>query len=267
LVTAARAAAPGQTFRIGVLFSLATGWHLYWRNPGEAGLPPRIDWRLPAGWTVKDCPWPAPRRFAEEGLVVYGYADSVLLAAVVTAPSTMAPGTAVELHAEVSWLACKDACVPGSATLSEPIRIAAKEPARDAADRALFDRFEQRWPQPPANWSAAAWRDGDTLVVSFRPDAGAALPPATPLDFFPAEAGLVAVALDAPRNGPVPGARFRIRTLADEHRALGQVTGVLAPRQPVSQDSAGIALQFDVPVSDRPHSLGVAPPHNTENTP
>src|SRR5262250_2054351 len=34
--------APGRVARVGVLFTLDPGWHVYWRNPGEAGLPTRL---------------------------------------------------------------------------------------------------------------------------------------------------------------------------------------------------------------------------------
>src|SRR5947208_201936 len=41
---------PGQTFRIGVRYQMAPGWHIYWRYPGDAGIPTKIDWKLPPGF-------------------------------------------------------------------------------------------------------------------------------------------------------------------------------------------------------------------------
>ena len=33
----------------GLYFKLEPGWHIYWKNPGDAGEPPHIQWTLPAG--------------------------------------------------------------------------------------------------------------------------------------------------------------------------------------------------------------------------
>jgi DsbC/DsbD-like thiol-disulfide interchange protein len=38
---------PGQKFRIGVLYRIESGWHIYWKNPGDAGIPTKITLRLP----------------------------------------------------------------------------------------------------------------------------------------------------------------------------------------------------------------------------
>ena len=74
------------TPRIGVLFDLAPGWHLYWRNPGETGLAPRLAFEV-TGHHVGDVSWPAPETFREaDGLfTTYGYETRVLLFAPIEA--------------------------------------------------------------------------------------------------------------------------------------------------------------------------------------
>ncbi len=37
-------------------------WHVYWRNPGDSGLPPEVAWTLPAGFSAGPLQWPAPSR-------------------------------------------------------------------------------------------------------------------------------------------------------------------------------------------------------------
>ncbi len=49
LISDTDAPVPGQPFRLGLRFRLSPGWHIYWRNPGDSGLPPEISFTLPAG--------------------------------------------------------------------------------------------------------------------------------------------------------------------------------------------------------------------------
>ena len=52
--------APGQPFRIGLRQRMAPGWHTYWQNPGDAGLPPDVTLTLPEGAGAGPIQWPAP---------------------------------------------------------------------------------------------------------------------------------------------------------------------------------------------------------------
>src|SRR5689334_13078948 len=65
---------PGGTFRLGVQFQMAPGWHISWRNPGEAGLPSEVVWDAPRV-TVDGLAWPAPEihRSPDGALSSYGY--------------------------------------------------------------------------------------------------------------------------------------------------------------------------------------------------
>jgi thiol:disulfide interchange protein DsbD len=66
------------TNEVGLYFKLEPGWHIYWKNPGDAGLPPRIQWTLPAGITAGPLLFPAPKRLALGPLMDYGYEGEVL---------------------------------------------------------------------------------------------------------------------------------------------------------------------------------------------
>ena len=70
----------GKSFVLGVLFEPEPGWHLYWRNPGDSGMPARIDWDLPPGWRASEILWPYPSVFRDGTLVSFGYDDEVLYA-------------------------------------------------------------------------------------------------------------------------------------------------------------------------------------------
>ncbi|MEE1555930.1 MAG: protein-disulfide reductase DsbD domain-containing protein, partial [Alphaproteobacteria bacterium] len=46
---------------LGVQIKLTPGWKTYWRNPGESGAPPRLDWSASQNLATADVHWPAPR--------------------------------------------------------------------------------------------------------------------------------------------------------------------------------------------------------------
>ena len=104
---------PGQSLRLGVELTMEEKWHTYWIFSGDAGLPIEVEWQLPAGIVAGPLQWPLPNKFEEQGeLVVYGYADEVLLMAEATAPQALAAGDTLHLAAEVSWLVCRELCIP-----------------------------------------------------------------------------------------------------------------------------------------------------------
>ena len=75
LVGETRNVVPGQPLHVALRQQIAPGWHTYWRNPGESGLPTTIDWSLPPGFTAGPIQWPTPERFVVDPVVGYGYHD------------------------------------------------------------------------------------------------------------------------------------------------------------------------------------------------
>ena len=117
---------PGSTFELGVEFDIEAEWHIYWKNPGDAGLPTEIEIAGPEGVTTGDVRWPIPSRFASaDGTVGYGYAHRATLWRPVTVPDNFRPGDTLTLDVNVDWLACKLRCIPGSATRTVTIPIVA----------------------------------------------------------------------------------------------------------------------------------------------
>jgi thiol:disulfide interchange protein DsbD len=124
LVSEVSAVAAGRPFRLAVDIRMAEGWHTYWENGGDAGLPTTIEWTLPEGFEAGPILWPVPHRYEEAGdLVTFGYAGRVLLLAEITPPSPL-DATTVALAARVDWLQCKDICIPGGADLQLVLDVA-----------------------------------------------------------------------------------------------------------------------------------------------
>src|SRR5512144_784274 len=80
LLADVQAIQPGSRFTVGILMTMDAGWHTYWKNAGEAGLPTSIEWKLPGGITAGGIQWPLPEKHIEPGdILTYGYADENML--------------------------------------------------------------------------------------------------------------------------------------------------------------------------------------------
>ncbi|MEO6983595.1 MAG: thioredoxin family protein [Edaphobacter sp.] len=116
LVSLAPAIAPGGTLQVGLLLTLEEHWHVYWINAGDSGEPPHIAWTLPKGITAGPMQFPIPTRLPLGPLMDFGYQDSVAFPVQLTASPKLKPGP-IHLDAIVSWLVCREVCVPGKAHL------------------------------------------------------------------------------------------------------------------------------------------------------
>ena len=92
LVPESAGISPGTTLWVDLHLDIAPGWHTYWRNPGDSGLPTELAWTLPAGFTAGDIVWPVPERFVVGTLGNYGYRDAVDLLVPITASQDVASG-------------------------------------------------------------------------------------------------------------------------------------------------------------------------------
>jgi thiol:disulfide interchange protein DsbD len=131
----------------GIHFRLERGWHIYWKNPGDAGEPPHAVWELPAGITAEELQFPAPQRLRLSSLMDYGYENEFLLPLKLHIGKEAAAGRAL-LHAKVDWLVCQNSCIPGRADLDIACDIdVVSHPLQTVSDP-LFQRFFSRIPRP-----------------------------------------------------------------------------------------------------------------------
>jgi thiol:disulfide interchange protein DsbD len=151
-VSSSATAEAGKPLETAIRLTHDQGWHSYWMNPGEAGIPTNVEWKLPPGWKSGGLQLPAPIRFVSGGLAGYGYEGTAWFPVTITAPEDFA-GKA-RLSATISWLACSEGgCVPGEAELHLELR-AGKTAATE--DRVAILQAQRQLPQP---------RDGVKLDV------------------------------------------------------------------------------------------------------
>src|SRR3569623_2620204 len=66
-------APPGGEVELAIHMRPAPGWHGYWLNPGDAGLPMDGTWQLPSGFAAGPLRYPVPTRREISGLMNYVY--------------------------------------------------------------------------------------------------------------------------------------------------------------------------------------------------
>ncbi len=101
--------AAGSVLRAGVEIRLKSGWHTYWRYPGDAGVPPRFDFTGSQNVKAVDVLWPAPQPIPEHDLVTIGYTGDVILPLAVVPENGAKP---VKLRLKLDYAVCETLCVP-----------------------------------------------------------------------------------------------------------------------------------------------------------
>ena len=173
---------PGSTVTAGLELTMDDGWHTYWINPGEAGVATDVEWTLPKGVTAGSIQWPTPDKFTALGSIGYGYHDKTILLVPLAIASDISPGQAT-ISGKVSWLECKELCIPRDQQVSATLVIAGR--AKVSAAAAELDVTKKKLPKADPRFAVKAWWDGAakdderTLLIEF--DAGQA---GADADFF-----------------------------------------------------------------------------------
>lgn len=129
-----------QRWQDKIVVSLAheSGWHTYWKNPGDAGLPTAF--KFTQGQVTKELKsyeWPVPTKYIEEGdILTIGYGGVKHF--YFDAPEG-------DLNAHVTFLICKDICIPGEAKLSLGAKASftSNRPAKMFSDSEIKESFEK----------------------------------------------------------------------------------------------------------------------------
>jgi len=188
LILSAHTARPGDTIWAGVDMKMEPGWHTYWKNPGAAGLATKIQWQLPPGITAGDIQWPLPEKLPPIEVTTYGYENEVMLLVPLTLGTNLPVGP-IDLKANISWLECKDVCIPASQTVEITLNIGSETKA--SADAATIELWKSKTPQTNDIYSLSAWwekpADGDTrpLIINYGPMEATKNITYDSIDFFP----------------------------------------------------------------------------------
>lgn len=118
----------------GLRIDMADGWKTYWRAPGDAGIPPQIQWDGSTNVDSVAFHWPVPEVFDQDGMRSIGYYDTV------TIPVEIFPNDAGEIHlsGSINIGVCEEICVPVNLEFDTVLPL--NEPRDAAITAALMNR-------------------------------------------------------------------------------------------------------------------------------
>jgi DsbC/DsbD-like thiol-disulfide interchange protein len=208
--------APGQTFDVGVRFVIEPEWHIYWDGQNESGMPVAFEWASPTGWAVGEVRWPCPVRHVGGGDILdYVFERQVTALVRVTVPKDAKPGD-VRMDVKADYLVCKEACLPGSASVGLGLRVADVTAVSVGADVAAIQAARERLPVDFASDAGlkAVWEDRRLSITAVG---------ATRIEFYPHESG--AALPEALRQGTAKGGTLTLDFGAEQ--AKKDVVGML----------------------------------------
>jgi len=155
----------GQTFWLGLQIEHQPHWHTYWQNPGDSGLPTRVQWQLPAGLQAGEIAWPLPKKIPIGTLANYGYEGRLLLTVPVTvgADFRFPDKGPLALGLQAEWLVCRQECIPQEGRFSLNLASAATQTPHAAS----FESAQKLNPKPMAQLQqGGTWITGGQTTLS-----------------------------------------------------------------------------------------------------
>ncbi len=235
-------ASPGETVEAALEFTPEPGWHTYWKNPGDIGFAPKLEWSSSEDIQFGPPIFEVPERVGSTGKFTnFGYSRSSIVATHFRVPSELKEGSEVQIHVRAKWLVCKDVCVPVRAELDAKLLVSA-QPLAVATNAVVQKKFERSRGSRPEAWPAG-WElsvspetssSGSALVLTLVSSGKTPFPEVRkPVEFFPHQKGLIKTSvvpsllpLGKDRN---PARFLQFRVAQDEGFSAGarEITGLL----------------------------------------
>jgi len=155
---------PGATLMLGLLLKHQPGWHTYWLNPGDSGLPTQLNWTLPEGLKAGATLWPLPDMIPVANMVNHGFEDQVLLGTQVQIDKNFQPSNTLELRLNAEWLVCKEECIPQSGQFL----LTLNPQASTAGHAAVFAQLQEQQPKALQPAAQIATLSGETLRLDIQ---------------------------------------------------------------------------------------------------
>jgi thiol:disulfide interchange protein len=260
LLLSAMSARPGDTIWAGLEMDMPPAWHTYWRNGGDAGEPPKINWDLPPGISAGEINWPVPAKLTEvagdTSLVTYIYTNKVVLLVPITLDKSLrlAP---VELKASVKWMECSDLCVFGTGSVTNTLAVA--DETKPSADAATLEQWRRKVPLPVAEGAASASWESSGVETNSRPVIIEWKTNAAPADFYPyANTNFDVAGTTETLNGSADAVRLRKIVKTNEIRWPDHLAGILVGKLD-SPEPISVEVNLPINSSTAPAPSAAAP--------
>ncbi|MEL7489755.1 MAG: protein-disulfide reductase DsbD domain-containing protein [Pseudomonadota bacterium] len=232
------ALSPGETQWFAFSQQLAPNWHVYWKNPGDSGLPLDLRWTLPDGVTAGEILYPTPERIPVGPLANFGHHGEPVFLIPITVDASVKPGQSLSLSVDATWLICEEICVPEEGAFSLLMLVEPNPSEHPDGARLVRNALEAA----PVAFDGRGTFEAADNALTVRLESPAAF--GDDVFFFPDQEGLIepAAAQKISRDGDVvsivmaPG-------FAYEPAALSEITGVLATTD--GKSPQGVFVTFE----------------------
>ena len=134
---------PDGRLLIGIEVDMPQSTKIYWRVPGETGVPTEIDLSRSTGLADHEALWPYPLIDKQAGLTDYAYYGHTVVPVAVTLA-----GDTATIEADLMMGVCSEICIPVSASFSMPLKHGEGAPGQDL-------RMAQALAEVPLAWTGA----------------------------------------------------------------------------------------------------------------
>ncbi|MGI9279187.1 MAG: protein-disulfide reductase DsbD family protein [Endozoicomonas sp.] len=148
---------------------LSGDWKTYWRSPGEAGIPPEVDWRIKQEQGSSNIEnvewlWPLPERIEMLGLHTFGYKNGTVFPLLIQVEDLNKP---VSVSATLQLSSCTTICVLTDYDIQLdfiPSELETDPEASFLIDKAL-SQVPTYMPDTGLSTESAVWDKGSNKVV------------------------------------------------------------------------------------------------------
>ena len=257
LIAESATVAPNGNITLALDYTPAPGWHTYWINPGDTGLPTKIDWNLPDGFIIDEVRWPTPELLPSFGLMSYGYDGRATPVISARNESKLVDGDILPIRAHISFLVCSDVCIPESLDVALDLKVGT---SKYGTDNKTIDQARLKLPvivDKDGPIGVTIGISNGEVEIGFPFNSGSV----QAAYFFPAQSGVLAAA--APQQLDVGPKGFTLRVkAANNNLPEGPLSGIL-------KYSDGHADQMTLARGSLPtgtYGLGSAPAVKTDTT-
>lgn len=184
----------GDEIWIGIEQSIKEGWHTYWKNPGDSGAKPNIEWQAPDGFSFSKFHWPTPEKLPYGPLLNYGYKDQVILLQKLQLPDILPDGP-IAFNGSLDILVCEVECIPEFHEVSFTLN----DPANLNEDNSAFLKTARMKVPQEKNWLSHFQQEGESFALTIMAPNAEYLNNIDPftLEFFPEDWGIITNAAPA----------------------------------------------------------------------
>ena len=151
----------GEKALVALRYRCDPHFHIYWKNPGDAGASPTVEWTEKSGTEVGPMIWPGPKLLDQAGVMNFVYEDETLILMEVAIPAGKTG--AITLKGKAEWLECDDkGCWPHDTLVELTLKVGPGNTTYKY-DRKLYPNF-----RPVI--STTGMSDGKTLTVALPAD-------------------------------------------------------------------------------------------------